>query len=1173
MRKISEGKKRNALCILLIAVTISLLSPYIFVFPAAAAGTTYYVSTSGSNSNSGTITQPWRTIQKAADTVTAGDTVYIRGGTYHEKVALEDVQGTSSAWITFAPYNSETVVVDAYGLSGTYDGIFDIEDGCSYIRITGMELKRTTGHGVFLHGGEINHIRIDHCTIHDCESSGIYCYSEDQPTKYVRNVEFDYNTVYDVNNGLSYSTSSVSPQEAISFSNVQGFNIHHNTLSAYGKEGIDVKSGSNTGSIHHNTISTSLASPAFQWSYNHIGIYVDGYVRKNYDISVYCNRITGYGGLGIALGAESTGGSIEDISIYNNVIALSHLSGHTNFRGIDSFYDCPWKDISIYSNTIYNGGSSNSPIRIFPSASHITNCVIANNIISGTSYDLLCFQELRSYEISGRLTLTKNLYYRFGDTGHNLWKDGADKSWGSSAVTSDPKFVSRTDLNLHLQSSSPAINVGSSTYAPSSDFDGIVRPQGTADDIGAYEYGSSPANNPVVFSGMSPANGSTNVPISTSSLSVTITDPEGNSFDYTIQTRPNVGSRSSTGSSSGTKVCSLSGLTYGTTYRWWVNATDGSSWTRRWYTFTTVSNPGNNPPVFTAMSPANGSTNVPISTSSLSVTITDPEGNSFDYTIQTRPNVGSRSSTGSSSGTKVCPLSGLTYGTTYRWWVNATDGSSWTRRWYTFTTVSNPTNRPLTFNTISPANGSKNIPITTSTLSLTIQDPEGKSFSFTIQTIPNVGSRIGSGVYNGTKSCYPTNLAYGTTYKWWVNASDGSSWTRRWYTFTTAPNPTNSPVQFTLVSPANRSTNIPISTTSLTITIKDPEGKTFDYTIQTSPKVGSRSSSGTTDGAKVCSLSGLAYGTTYHWWINATDGTSWTRRMYIFTTENDDSRVTPPSGGGGGGESPPPADENETPLPPQVNTPPSTPSAPLGRMAIECGTSYNYTTNAYDPDGNRIRLQIDWGDGNLSDWSAYIDSNTTISFSHTWMTPMNYTLFTLAQDETGLYSPWSEPLLITAIEPLINGETPIIDINIINNGSVNETIIFDASNSTASDGRLVSYHWSYGDGSTGSGATSQHTYTEPGVYVVNLTVIDDSAQIFTKTFQITIDVLTNVPVTTIVTSFSFTSTALLIAECVIVIGMMLVLRHRNMHKERSKKQRELSVEEKVDRLLSNKRNK
>jgi hypothetical protein len=51
-------------------------------------GNTYYVATSGNDSNPGTETLPWRTIQKAANIVSTGDTVYIKAGTYVESITL-----------------------------------------------------------------------------------------------------------------------------------------------------------------------------------------------------------------------------------------------------------------------------------------------------------------------------------------------------------------------------------------------------------------------------------------------------------------------------------------------------------------------------------------------------------------------------------------------------------------------------------------------------------------------------------------------------------------------------------------------------------------------------------------------------------------------------------------------------------------------------------------------------------------------------------------------------------------------------------------------------------------------------------------------------------------------------------------------------------------------------
>ncbi len=63
----------------------------IFVAPVSqGVAATYYVSPSGNNANAGSEAAPWRTIQKAADTMVAGDTVLVRGGIY----SLQSGDGT-----------------------------------------------------------------------------------------------------------------------------------------------------------------------------------------------------------------------------------------------------------------------------------------------------------------------------------------------------------------------------------------------------------------------------------------------------------------------------------------------------------------------------------------------------------------------------------------------------------------------------------------------------------------------------------------------------------------------------------------------------------------------------------------------------------------------------------------------------------------------------------------------------------------------------------------------------------------------------------------------------------------------------------------------------------------------------------------------------------------------
>jgi hypothetical protein len=76
------------------------------------------------------------------------------------------------------------------------------------------------------------------------------------------------------------------------------------------------------------------------------------------------------------------------------------------------------------------------------------------------------------------------------------WDLDPGKSHGNT-VTADPQFVSYnrtgTSVDFHLNSTSPAINKGTASLAPSTDIEGTPRPQNSYFDIGAYEYRASGA--------------------------------------------------------------------------------------------------------------------------------------------------------------------------------------------------------------------------------------------------------------------------------------------------------------------------------------------------------------------------------------------------------------------------------------------------------------------------------------------------------------------------------------------------------------------------------------------------------------------------------------------------------------------------------------------------------
>lgn len=95
-------------------ILFTLIISLIFMFGTAtnanAITKKYYVSPKGVDTNDGSIRHPFKTIQKAADLMQAGDVCYIRSGTYRETIVPAN-SGTSGSPIIFTSYPGDKVVV------------------------------------------------------------------------------------------------------------------------------------------------------------------------------------------------------------------------------------------------------------------------------------------------------------------------------------------------------------------------------------------------------------------------------------------------------------------------------------------------------------------------------------------------------------------------------------------------------------------------------------------------------------------------------------------------------------------------------------------------------------------------------------------------------------------------------------------------------------------------------------------------------------------------------------------------------------------------------------------------------------------------------------------------------------------------------------------------------
>ncbi len=128
---------------------VPLIILILWLLPLSAQATTYYVSTSGSNSNNGTdVSTPFLTVAYCVSTMVAGDTCYVRAGTYNESVIRFGRSGTSSAPITLMNYPGEAPKIDFISSANNDRILIQNTSGANvaigWLIIQGLEL--TDGH-------------------------------------------------------------------------------------------------------------------------------------------------------------------------------------------------------------------------------------------------------------------------------------------------------------------------------------------------------------------------------------------------------------------------------------------------------------------------------------------------------------------------------------------------------------------------------------------------------------------------------------------------------------------------------------------------------------------------------------------------------------------------------------------------------------------------------------------------------------------------------------------------------------------------------------------------------------------------------------------------------------------------------------------------------------------
>ena len=454
------------------------MKKFLFVLlflPLFVGATKYYCapttnSPSGNDNNPGTISSPFFSLNKAWIAILAGDTIYMRGGTYvyNQPQILRFIDGTSGNLIKIWAYPNETPVITkgssfdysnqpgpngsgyGIGVSGIYF------QNVSYVEIDGLEISGYTQpngdtqvwKGFF--GYNINHCNFKNLKIHgNCLGMAISHYSSDN---LILNCDF-------YNNKDLYSSPAYNNGDGLDISQME-----------------TVDSGSPFGGTFQNNannVNTVMGCRFWDNADDGVDFFKnDGYVTIENSWSWH----NGYAIDNTSIGGDGNGFKLGRAALTNTIkrTVINCLSFNNRMRGFDenaNFEVSPAATcaMALYNNTSYSNGG-----RGFDFWQGAVPHVIRNNVafndsnipifLSQTIVDHNTF--LQNGNPNPAVTLTNADFVSVNSTG----MDGARQSDGSLPVLTF----------LHLAAGSDLIDAGTSVGLPYN---------GLAPDIGAFETG------------------------------------------------------------------------------------------------------------------------------------------------------------------------------------------------------------------------------------------------------------------------------------------------------------------------------------------------------------------------------------------------------------------------------------------------------------------------------------------------------------------------------------------------------------------------------------------------------------------------------------------------------------------------------------------------------------
>ncbi len=424
---------------------------------STVTGKTYYISTSGNDRNAGSINAPFATLQKAANTVGAGDIVYIRGGIYFDEAEFY-TSGIPGSPIRILAYPSEYPILDGNNYTrpgGQYTPLLMVSG--DYVSVSDLEVRYSSGMGVCLSG---KHDTADNIRSHHNMENGILITGDYGVVQYCNVYS---NCMSNYGGTAPMNSTGLSAARHPNYATIRKNKVYDNWgegLSTFEANGI---------TIQDNTVYDN-------WSAN---VYISDVTNVVFERNlVYTTRLMNNGSqVGIMLGDEVYSPASANIIIINNI----SYSNKRNFYWWQGLQGGGMNNVLIANNTFVNSTE-----------------VAGVQINDGTHRNVLFENNIVEQDGGLPVILTvsnQGLHYI-----NNLWsKSPGSAASGTGDIIGDPKLWKNGESYranwFKLDSVSPAINKGIEVSPVTTDFELTPRPQYKAYDIGAFEYRTSGTSN------------------------------------------------------------------------------------------------------------------------------------------------------------------------------------------------------------------------------------------------------------------------------------------------------------------------------------------------------------------------------------------------------------------------------------------------------------------------------------------------------------------------------------------------------------------------------------------------------------------------------------------------------------------------------------------------------